>query len=105
MVIRHNENYERVGAGDDEVVLTGKSGKKFKTDILLWANGRAGNTQGLGLEADGLAPNGRGQLEVNQRYQTAVPNIYAAGAVVGPPALASASYDQGRFVGAHIAHG
>ena len=105
VVIRHNETYERVDAGDDGVVLTCKSGKKFKTDILLWANGRAGNTQGLGLEAVGLSPNGRGQLEVNQSYQTAVPNIYAAGDVVGSPALASASYDQGRFVGAHIAHG
>jgi NAD(P) transhydrogenase len=105
VVIRHNESYERVEPAEDGVVLTCRSGKKFKTDILLWANGRTGNTQGLGLEAVGLTPNGRGQLEVNQSYQTAVPSIYAAGDVVGPPALASAGYDQGRFVGAHIAHG
>jgi NAD(P) transhydrogenase len=105
VVIRHDETYERVDAGDDGVVLTCKSGKKFKTDILLWANGRTGNTQGMGLEEVGLTPNGRGQLEVNQSYQTALPNIYAVGDVAGPPALASASYDQGRFVGAHIAHG
>ncbi|HWS14533.1 MAG TPA: Si-specific NAD(P)(+) transhydrogenase [Rhodocyclaceae bacterium] len=105
VVIRHNESYERAEPAEDGVVLTCKSGKKFKTDILLWANGRTGNTQGLGLEAVGLTPNGRGQLEVNQSYQTAVPSIYAVGDVVGPPALASASYDQGRFVGAHIAHG
>jgi NAD(P) transhydrogenase len=105
VVIRHNETCERVEAGDDGVVLTCTSGKKFKTDILLWANGRTGNTQGLGLEEVGLTPNGRGQLEVNQSYQTALPNVYAVGDVAGPPALASASYDQGRFVGAHIAHG
>ncbi len=105
VVIRHNETYEGVEAGDDGVVLACKSGKKFKTDILLWANGRTGNTQGMGLEEIGLTPNGRGQLEVNKSYQTALPNIYAVGDVAGPPALASASYDQGRFVGAHIAHG
>jgi len=105
VVIRHNEVCERVEPGDDGVVLTCKSGKKFKTDVLLWANGRTGNTQGLGLEEVGLTPNGRGQLEVNQSYQTALPHIYAVGDVAGPPALASASYDQGRFVGAHIAHG
>ncbi len=105
VVIRHNETYERVEAGDDGVVLTCKSGKKFKTDILLWANGRTGNTQGMGLEEIGLTPNARGQLEINQSYQTALPHIYAAGDVAGPPALASAGYDQGRFVGAHIAQG
>ena len=105
VVIRHNETYEAVEAGDDGVVLTCKSGKKFKTDILLWANGRTGNTQGMGLEEIGLTPNARGQLEVNQSYQTALPHIYAAGDVAGPPALASAGYDQGRFVGAHIAQG
>ncbi len=105
VVIRHDETYARVEAGEGGGILTCKSGKKFKTDILLWTNGRAGNTQGLGLEAIGLTPNGRGQLEVNQIYQTALPHIYAVGDVAGPPALASASYDQGRFVGAHIADG
>ena len=66
VVIRHNETYEEVEAGDDGVVLTCKSGKKFKTDILLWANGRTGNTHGMGLEQIGLTPNARGQLEINQ---------------------------------------
>jgi NAD(P) transhydrogenase len=105
VVIRNDETADRVETGDDGVVLHCKSGKKFKTDVILWANGRTGNTQDLGLEAIGLTPNRRGQLEVNQSYQTALPHIYAAGDVAGPPALASASYDQGRFVGAHIADG
>jgi NAD(P) transhydrogenase len=105
VVIRNDETYERVEPQDDGVVLHCKSGKKFKTDVLLWANGRTGNTQDLGLEAIGLMPNKRGQLEVNQSYQTALPHVYAVGDVAGPPALASASYDQGRFVGAHIADG
>ncbi len=105
VVIRNDETYDRVQPADDGVVLHCKSGKKLKSDVLLWANGRTGNTHDMGLEEIGLAPNSRGQLEVNQSYQTALPHIYAVGDVVGPPALASASYDQGRFVGAHIADG
>jgi NAD(P) transhydrogenase len=105
VVIRHDETSERVEPTDDGVVLHCRSGKKFKTDVLLWANGRTGNTQDMGLEEIGLTPNQRGQLDVNQSYQTALPHVYAVGDVAGPPALASASYDQGRFVGAHIADG
>ncbi|EIC20450.1 Si-specific NAD(P)(+) transhydrogenase [Thiorhodovibrio frisius] len=105
VVIRHDESCDRVEPDGDGVVLHCHSGKKLKTEVLLWANGRTGNTDRLGLEAIGLTPNARGQLEVNESYQTALPHIYAAGDVVGPPALASASYDQGRFVGAHIADG
>jgi NAD(P) transhydrogenase len=105
VVIRNDETYDRVEAHDDGVVLTCKSGKKFKSDCLLWANGRTGNTHDLGLEAIGLMPNRRGQLDLNRSYQTALPHIYGVGDVAGSPALASASYDQGRFVGAHIADG
>jgi NAD(P) transhydrogenase len=105
VVIRHDETSDGVEPMDDGVVLHCRSGKKLKTDLLLWANGRTGNTDDLGLEQLGLAPNGRGQLEVNKSYQTEQTHIYAVGDVAGPPALASAGYDQGRFVGAHIADG
>ncbi|MCG6943548.1 MAG: Si-specific NAD(P)(+) transhydrogenase [Thiohalocapsa sp.] len=105
VIIRHDETYEQVEPTDDGVVLHCRSGKKLKTDVLLWANGRSGNTADMGLDAIGLEPNKRGQLEVNDSYQTALAHIYAVGDVAGPPALASASYDQGRFVGAHIADG
>ncbi len=105
VVIRHDESYQRVSPQDDGVVLHCRSRKKLKTDLLLWANGRTGNTDDLGLEAIGLAANSRGQLEVSASYQTALPHIYAVGDVAGPPALASAGYDQGRFVGAHIVNG
>ncbi|MES9975855.1 MAG: Si-specific NAD(P)(+) transhydrogenase, partial [Candidatus Thiodiazotropha sp.] len=104
-VIRHDEEYERVEAQDDGVVLHCKSGKKFKTDVLLWANGRSGNTEAMGLDDIGVSINHRGQIEVDKTYATSQPHIYAVGDVVGPPALASASYDQGRFVGAQIATG
>jgi len=73
-----------------------ESGKKIKSDILLWANGRTGNTDRLNLPAVGLEADSRGRLTVNKQYQTRVPNIYAAGDVIGWPSLASAAYDQGR---------
>jgi NAD(P) transhydrogenase len=105
VLIRHNETYEKVEATDDGVVLHLKSGKKFKTDILLFCNGRTGNTQDMGLEAIGVTPNHRGQIEVNEDFQSAVKHIYAAGDVIGPPGLASAAYDQGRYAARHIVDG
>ncbi len=101
--IRQDEEYKRVVADDDGVTLELKSGKKLRADALLWCNGRSGNTQDMGLDAVGLEPNNRGQLPVNERYQTSVQGIYAVGDVVGWPSLASASYDQGRFCAAAIA--
>lgn len=93
---RHNERYEKIEYHDDYIVTYLQSGKKIKSDIVLWANGRTGNTQNMGLDKIGLTANGRGQLAVNKHYQTKVKNIYAAGDVVGWPALAGAAYDQGR---------
>jgi len=105
VVIRNNETYERAEPREDGVILHCRSGKKFKTDVLLWANGRSGNTADLGLEELGVAINNRGQIEVNASFQTALPHVYAVGDVIGPPALASASYDQGRFAATHLADG
>lgn len=105
IVIRHNEEYERVEMADDGVILHLASGKKLKTDIMLWANGRTGNSQDMGLDALGIAADHRGYLLVNDSYQTSVPHIYAAGDVIGPPALASASYDQGRAAAMHVVTG
>jgi NAD(P) transhydrogenase len=101
--IRQDEEYKRVVADGDGVTLELQSGKKLRADALLWCNGRSGNTQDMGLDAVGLEPNNRGQLQVNERYQTSVEGIYAVGDVVGWPSLASASYDQGRFCAAAIA--
>ena len=105
VMIRHNEIYESVEVVDDGVVLHGESGRKLKSDVLLWANGRSGNTQNLGLENIGLEPNSRGQIDVNETFQSSLPHIYAVGDVIGQPGLASASYDQGRFSALHISHG
>ena len=96
VIIRHNEEYEQIEGLENGVVLHLKSGKKLRADALLWCNGRTGNTDKLALENVGLKANGRGQLQVDQEYRTEVPNIYAAGDVIGWPSLASAAYDQGR---------
>ncbi|MBR9977024.1 MAG: Si-specific NAD(P)(+) transhydrogenase [Bacteroidetes bacterium] len=105
ILIRQNEEYERVEVLDDGVILHLKTGKKIKSDALLWANGRTGNTESLGLETLGLESDQRGNISVNAQYQTTHPHIYAIGDVVGFPALASAAYDQGRFVATHIVEG
>ncbi len=97
VVIRHGEQIERVEASDDAVVVHLESGKKMRADLLLFANGRTGNTADLALEAAGLKADGRGQLKVNDCYQTEVDNIYAVGDVIGYPSLASAAFDQGRI--------
>ena len=102
VLVRHNEEYESVDGDDHGVVLSLKSGKKIRADAFLWCNGRAGNTDNLGLQNIELEPNGRGQLQVDDHYRTAVPNIYAAGDVIGWPSLASAAYDQGRSVSSDI---
>ena len=98
VLIRHNEEYERVEADERSVTMHLKSGKRLKADALLWCNGRTGNTDSLALERVDLKANSRGQLEVDQSYRTAVDGIYAVGDVIGWPSLASASYDQGRNV-------
>jgi NAD(P) transhydrogenase len=132
ITVLHNEEYDRVEARDDCVVLHLKSGKQLRADVFLWANGRSGNTEGLGLANIGVEPNKRGQVEINGQYQvkkgpaepakesasgkqgeaqTVVPpgageqfypHIYAVGDVVGWPSLASAAYDQGRFAASHF---
>jgi NAD(P) transhydrogenase len=105
VIIRNNEEAERVLPQDDGVVLRLRSGKLLKSDVLLWANGRTGNTDCMGLESIGIRPNQRGQLDVDENYRTAVPHIYAVGDVVGFPSLASAAYDQGRFAATHLVFG
>jgi NAD(P) transhydrogenase len=100
VTLRMNETYESVEATDNKVTLHCQSGKHFKSDLLLWANGRAGNTGELGLEAVGVEINHRGQIVVDDHLRSVgQPHIFGAGDVVGPPGLASASYDQGRHAG------
>ncbi|WP_318523332.1 Si-specific NAD(P)(+) transhydrogenase [Photobacterium leiognathi] len=104
-MIRNDEIFEHIEGTDDGVILHFQSGKKMRADCLLYANGRTGNTDKLGLEHVGLTPDSRGQLKVNRSYQTEVDHIYAVGDVIGYPSLASAAYEQGRFVAQAISTG
>ncbi|WP_419571457.1 Si-specific NAD(P)(+) transhydrogenase [Rheinheimera sp.] len=105
VTIRHGEEFDHIEGCDDGVILHLQSGKKMKADCILFANGRTGNTDLLNLSAVGLVADRRGQLKVNENYQTEVPNIYAVGDVIGYPSLASAAYDQGRIAGNSIIYG
>ena len=96
IAIRHDETFEKIEGYDDGVVIYLKSGKQFKTDVLLWAVGRTGNTDRLGIEHLGLEADSRGYLSVDECFQTVAENVYAVGDVVGIPSLASAAYTQGR---------
>jgi NAD(P) transhydrogenase len=86
----------------DRVVAELESGKKVQGDALVYAVGRQANGDQLHLEAAGLAADLRGRLKVNQFFQTDVPHIYAAGDVIGFPALASTSMEQGRLAACHM---
>ncbi|WP_434360906.1 Si-specific NAD(P)(+) transhydrogenase [Parasalinivibrio latis] len=105
VLIRNDETFERIEGTDDGVVLHLESGKKMKADCLLYANGRTGNTDSLNLKAVGLQADSRGQLKVNDGYQTEVEHVYAVGDVIGYPSLASAAYDQGRLMANALATG
>ncbi len=83
-----------------EAVL--ESGKTIIADCLLYAIGRQGATGTLNLKAAGLEADDRGRIKVNEAYQTAVPHIYAVGDVIGFPALASTSMEQGRAAALHM---
>jgi NAD(P) transhydrogenase len=78
-----------------------ESGKLLHAHCLLYAVGRQGTTKALALENVGLIPDDRERLKVNEHYQTEVPHIYAAGDVIGFPALASTAMEQGRLATCH----
>jgi NAD(P) transhydrogenase len=78
-----------------------ESGEQVETDAVLVSSGRCGQTGSLGLEALGVVINKRGQIQVNEHYQTAVPSIYAAGDCIGGYCLASTSMEQGRLAVSH----
>lgn len=102
VVIKHGEEFEKIERSGDDVLLHLKSGKIVKSDALLWANGRSGNTKDLIAFESPIQIDHRGQIAKNENFQTALPHIYAVGDVSGPPALASAAFNQGRFAAMQI---
>lgn len=98
----HNE--EVVGiqkAANGDVTVTLQQARPVTTTTLLYAIGRVGASRELNLEQAGLAADSRGRLTVNEHFQTSVPHIYAVGDIIGFPALASTSMQQGRHASCH----
>jgi len=86
---------------DNSIQVCLRHAKPIQASTLMYAIGRVGATKGLNLQAAGLKADDRGRLTVNEHFQTAIPHIYAAGDVIGFPALASTSMQQGRHAACH----
>ena len=102
MTVRLGSTVKEVSSKPDyaEVVLA--DGRTIRTEIVLYAAGRTGNVGSLGLEKLGIEVDSRGRVKVDPHtFQTAVPNIYATGDVIGFPSLASTSMEQGRVAACH----
>jgi len=95
----HADRYatvERLKGAPPRVRCATHGGRTLESDVLLYCVGRDGNTTDIGLGTLGVKPGRYGLLEVNENYQTVHPHIYAVGDVIGFPALASTSMEQGR---------
>jgi NAD(P) transhydrogenase len=103
-VFRLGEMVVQVGFDEhrERVFAKLESGKRVHGSALLYAVGRQANSDLLNLGAIGLTPDERGKLIVDENFRTALPHVYAAGDVIGFPALASTSMEQGRLASCHI---
>jgi len=102
VVMHFGEEVAAVTAPEaDRVEAHCASGKVVTAERVLYAAGRAGNTDRLGLAEIGLETTSRGLLKVNEQFQTAIPHIYAVGDVIGFPALAATAMHQGRLASVH----
>ncbi|NJL16542.1 MAG: Si-specific NAD(P)(+) transhydrogenase [Nitrospira sp.] len=86
---------------DNSIHVSLRNNRPLRTSTLMYAIGRVGATRTLNLDAIGLKPDSRGRLIVNDHLQTTIPHIYAAGDIIGFPALASTSMQQGRQAAGH----
>jgi NAD(P) transhydrogenase len=89
------------GEQDARVRVRLKSGKQIAAETALYSIGRTGATAALNLPAAGLTADDRGRIKVDAEYRTAQPHIFAVGDVIGFPALASTSMEQGRLAACH----
>jgi len=102
VTIYHEEEVVAIRKNTDGQVTVSLTHKPpITTSTLMYAIGRVGATKHLNLEAVSLTPDTRGRMIVNNHFQTAVPHIYAVGDVIGFPALASTSMQQGRHASCH----
>jgi NAD(P) transhydrogenase len=101
VTFRFGETVASVEARPEGAIASLRSGKKIPADTVLYSAGRQGATDELKLEAAGLTADARGRIAVDEYFRTEVPHIYAVGDVIGFPALAATSMEQGRLAAHH----
>ncbi|WP_191499082.1 Si-specific NAD(P)(+) transhydrogenase [Mycobacterium simulans] len=101
VTFRFGEEVTAVDVGSAGTVTTLASGKQIPAETVMYSAGREGQTEHLGLENAGLETDHRGRIFVDDQFQTKVDHIYAVGDVIGFPALAATSMDQGRLAAYH----
>jgi NAD(P) transhydrogenase len=101
VTFRFGETVASVDARPEGAIATLKSGKKIPADTVMYSAGRQGVSEELMLAAAGLTADDRGRIEVDEYFRTAVTHIYAVGDVIGFPALAATSMEQGRLAAHH----
>ena len=102
MTVRLGCGVASVETKGDHVEVRMADGRIVRAEIVLYAAGRTGNVDDLGLDAVGIEPDGRGRITVDPRtFQTSASNIYAAGDIICFPSLASTSMEQGRVAACH----
>ena len=101
VTFRFGEEVTGVQVGASGTITSLASGKKIPAETVMYSAGRQGQTEHLELEHAGLEADNRGRIFVDESFQTKVDHIYAVGDVIGFPALASTSMDQGRVAACH----
>jgi NAD(P) transhydrogenase len=101
VTFRFGETVASVEAHPEGAITVLRSGKKIPADTVLYSAGRQGMTDGLNLPAAGLTADERGRIAVDEYFRTKVDHVYAVGDVIGFPALAATSMEQGRLAAHH----
>ena len=101
VTFRFGENVAAVERRPHGALTVLESGKKIPANCVMYSAGRQGKTAELCLEQAGLAADARGRIAVDEYFRTPVPHIYAVGDVIGFPALAATSMEQGRLAAQH----
>lgn len=101
VTFRFGETVKRVEIGEHGTITTLASGKRIPAETVMYSAGRQGATAALDLEKAGLEADKRGRITVDEHFRTTVPHIYAVGDVIGFPALAATSMEQGRLAAMH----
>ncbi|HET7017281.1 MAG TPA: Si-specific NAD(P)(+) transhydrogenase [Streptosporangiaceae bacterium] len=101
VTFRFGETVAGVEGHPEGAVAVLRSGKKILADTVMYSAGRQGVSDQLGLETAGLSSDSRGRIKVDEYFRTEIPHIYAVGDVIGFPALAATSMEQGRLAAHH----